>query len=74
MTIDELTKAIDTLKSEISEMQVQLKRAGEDPGERDFEEGLSRGSISGGTTCLTLLVQHMLSSKAANSSAKDDDP
>jgi DNA repair exonuclease SbcCD ATPase subunit len=30
MTIEELTKAIDTLKSEIAEMQVQLKRAGED--------------------------------------------
>lgn len=30
MTIDELTKAIDTLKAEIAEMQVQLKRAGED--------------------------------------------
>merc|ERR1712050_534689 len=28
--IDALAKAIDTLKSEISEMQVQLKRAGED--------------------------------------------
>merc|ERR1719450_1956929 len=30
MTIDELTKAIETLKAEIAEMQVQLKRAGED--------------------------------------------
>merc|ERR1719262_560754 len=30
MTIDKLTKAIDTLKAEIAEMQVQLKRAGED--------------------------------------------
>merc|ERR1719171_307538 len=30
MTIDQLTKAIDTLKSEVAEMQVQLKRAGED--------------------------------------------
>jgi len=30
MTIDQLTKAIDTLKAEIAEMQVQLKRAGED--------------------------------------------
>merc|ERR1719191_1241475 len=30
MTIDALTKAIDTLKAEIEEMQVQLKRAGED--------------------------------------------
>ena len=29
-TIDALTKAIDTLKSEIAEMQVQMKRAGED--------------------------------------------
>merc|ERR1719482_2584848 len=30
MTIDGLTKAIDTLKAEIGEMQVQMKRAGED--------------------------------------------
>merc|ERR1719420_2343752 len=30
MTIDALTKAIDKLKAEIAEMQVQLKRAGED--------------------------------------------
>merc|ERR1719262_802649 len=30
MTIKTLTDAINTLKSEISEMQVQLKRAGED--------------------------------------------
>ena len=30
MTIKALTEAIDTLKSEIAEMQVQLKRAGED--------------------------------------------
>merc|ERR1719453_2306585 len=29
-TIDALTKAIETLKAEIAEMQVQLKRAGED--------------------------------------------
>merc|ERR1719386_322845 len=30
MQIDELHKAIETLKAEISEMQVQMKRAGED--------------------------------------------
>merc|ERR1719324_314781 len=30
MTIDELTKAIETLKAEIAEMERQLKRAGED--------------------------------------------
>merc|ERR1719388_161923 len=30
MEIDELTKAIETLKAEIAEMQVQMKRAGED--------------------------------------------
>merc|ERR1712151_258958 len=30
MQIDALNKAIDNLKSEISEMQVQMKRAGED--------------------------------------------
>merc|ERR1719396_128089 len=30
LTIEELTKAIDGLKAEIAEMQVQLKRAGED--------------------------------------------
>jgi len=30
MNIAELTKALDTLKSEIAEMQIQMKRAGED--------------------------------------------
>merc|ERR1719321_106904 len=30
MSIDELTKAIETLKAEIAEMETQLKRAGED--------------------------------------------
>merc|ERR1711959_600893 len=30
MEIDELAKAIETLKAEIAEMQVQMKRAGED--------------------------------------------
>jgi hypothetical protein len=30
MTIDELTKSIETLKAEIAEMEVQMKRAGED--------------------------------------------
>merc|ERR1712129_147755 len=30
MTIEQLTKAIDTLKSEVAEMQVHMKRAGED--------------------------------------------
>merc|ERR1712193_52190 len=29
-SIKQLTQAIDTLKSEVSEMQVQMKRAGED--------------------------------------------
>jgi septal ring factor EnvC (AmiA/AmiB activator) len=37
MTIDELTKAIETLKSEIAEMQVQLKRAGEDREKQNKE-------------------------------------
>merc|ERR1712157_426038 len=37
MTIEELTKAIDGLKAEIAEMQVQLKRAGEDR-EKDNKE------------------------------------
>merc|ERR1719390_130685 len=38
--IDELTKAIATLNSEIAEMQVQLKRAGEDPEleNKDFQQ------------------------------------
>merc|ERR1712032_1415297 len=31
MTIDALTKAIDKLKAEIAEMQVQIKRAGKEP-------------------------------------------
>merc|ERR1719343_1335350 len=37
MTIDQLAKAIDTLKSEIAEMQVQLKRAGEDREKQNKE-------------------------------------
>merc|ERR1719277_670756 len=37
MTIGQLTKAIDTLKAEIAEMQVQLKRAGEDREKQNKE-------------------------------------
>merc|ERR1712187_570547 len=37
MTIDQLAKAIDTLKSEIAEMQLQLKRAGEDREKQNKE-------------------------------------
>merc|ERR1712176_44374 len=37
MTIDQSTKAIDTLKAEIAEMQVQLKRAGEDREKQNKE-------------------------------------
>merc|ERR1719161_233344 len=37
MTIDELTKAIEDLKAEIAEMQVQLKRAGEDREKQNKE-------------------------------------
>merc|ERR1712183_1111301 len=37
MTIDALTKAIDTLKAEIAEMQVQLKLAGEDREKQNKE-------------------------------------
>merc|ERR1740133_469752 len=37
MTIDGLTKAIDQLKSEIAEMQVQMKRAGEDREKQNKE-------------------------------------
>jgi chromosome segregation ATPase len=37
MTIDELTKAIEGLKAEIAEMQVQLKRAGEDREKQNKE-------------------------------------
>merc|ERR1712187_354195 len=37
MTISELTKAIDALKAEIAEMQVQLKRAGEDREKQNKE-------------------------------------
>merc|ERR550525_1413350 len=36
-TIAALTKAIETLKSEIGEMQVQLKRAGEDRQKQNKE-------------------------------------
>merc|ERR1719390_191008 len=37
MNIDALTKAIDQLKSEVAEMQVQLKRAGEDREKQNKE-------------------------------------
>lgn len=37
MTIEELSKAIDALKAEIAEMQVQLKRAGEDREKQNKE-------------------------------------
>merc|ERR1711865_262896 len=37
MTIKALTKAIDTLKSEVAEMQVQMKRAGEDREKQNKE-------------------------------------
>jgi chromosome segregation ATPase len=37
MTMDQLTKAIQTLKDEIVEMQVQLKRAGEDREKQNAE-------------------------------------
>merc|ERR1712226_1477525 len=37
MQIDALNKAIDTLKAEIAEMQVQMKRAGEDREKQNKE-------------------------------------
>merc|ERR1712138_156673 len=37
MTIDELAKAIEQLKTEIAEMQVQMKRAGEDREKQNKE-------------------------------------
>merc|ERR1719215_1056203 len=37
MTIKALTEAIETLKAEIAEMQVQLKRAGEDREKQNKE-------------------------------------
>merc|ERR1712050_646290 len=37
LTIKQLTEAIDTLKSEIAEMQVQMKRAGEDREKQNKE-------------------------------------
>merc|ERR1719230_1595584 len=39
MTIDTLAKAIETLKAEVAEMQVQMKRAGEDreKANKDFQ-------------------------------------
>merc|ERR1712072_65436 len=37
LTIKQLTEAIDTLKSEVAEMQVQLKRAGEDREKKNKE-------------------------------------
>jgi len=43
MTIEKLTKAIDTLKAEIAEMQVQLKRAGED---REKQNKVFQGTVA----------------------------
>merc|ERR1712226_736156 len=43
LTIEKLAKAIDTLKAEISEMQVQLKRAGED---REKQNKEFQGTVS----------------------------
>merc|ERR1719247_3867637 len=43
MTIDELTKSIATLESEIAEMQTQLKRAGED---REMENKDFQGTVA----------------------------
>merc|ERR1719222_905785 len=37
MTIEEATKAIETMKAEIKEMHVQLKRAGEDREKQNHE-------------------------------------
>ena len=38
MTIKQLTEAVDTLKSEVAEMQVQMKRAGEDREKENKDE------------------------------------
>ena len=43
MTIEQLTKAIATLESEIAEMQTQLKRAGED---REMENKDFQGAVA----------------------------
>merc|ERR1719159_110082 len=41
MTIDELTKSIELLKSEIAELQLQLKHAGEDREKANKEYALT---------------------------------
>jgi outer membrane murein-binding lipoprotein Lpp len=43
-TIKSLTDAIDTLKSEVAEMQVQMKRAGEDREKENKEYVANHGS------------------------------
>jgi hypothetical protein len=59
MTIDSLTKAIETLKAEIAEMEVQMKRAGEDREKANKEFQLTvadqRATVKLLTQALTVL-------------------
>merc|ERR1719506_412616 len=54
LTIKQLSDAIDTLKSEISELQVQLKRAGEDREKQNHE---FQGTVSDQRATQKLLTQ-----------------
>merc|ERR1719421_700231 len=56
MTIDTITKELETLKAEIAELQVQLKRAGED---REIENKDFQGTVADQRATQKLLQQAM---------------
>jgi len=56
MTVKQLTEAVDVLKSEVSELQVQLKRAGED---REKQNKEFQTTVSDQRATQKLLVQAM---------------
>merc|ERR1719426_324895 len=56
MTIKQLTQAIEGLKSEVSELQVQMKRAGED---REKQNKEFQGTVADQRATQKLLTQAM---------------
>jgi len=78
MTIDELTKAIETLKMEIAEMQTQLKRAGDDREKANKEFQLTvadqRATVKLLTQALDVLSGFYNKGKEALMQAKKDGP
>ena len=59
-TIKALTEAIDKLKAEIAEMQVQMKRAGEDREKENKDDVASAGSLLCHTRSAVLVVYLLL--------------